>query len=77
MIRISYSTLNQVRQCRQWWVCKISGLSKVDFPWFTSGKEAHNIIQAHISGKSSLLHPELAEKLDGLYFPVVEEKDFD
>jgi hypothetical protein len=78
MIRISYSTINSVRNCRQWWLCKISGLSKVDFPWFTAGKEAHNIIQAHLSGKiiddrlvkSGIIPPEWE-------FPVVEEKDFD
>lgn len=75
MIRISYSTLNSLRNCRQTWLCKISKLQTVEFPWFTSGKVAHDAIQKHISAKES--DPRLVGKLDIPFFPIVEEKDFD
>ena len=49
------------------------GLKPEERPWWIEGREAHAIIQAHVSGKkkdSRLAHI----KFD---FPIVEEKDFD
>lgn len=70
---LSCSTLNAFLECPKSYLNKQMGLPKVDFEYFHYGKEGHKIIQEHISKKK------LDERLKDLklYFPVVEEKDFD
>ncbi len=73
MIYLSYTTLNDLITCPHSWLCRQMGLSKKTFGFMTEGKEAHRIIQAHVSGKQ--LDPRL-EKIT-VKFPIVEETDQD
>lgn len=58
------------------------GYKPEDHDYYHQGKEAHDIIQNHVSGKvlsDDLSH--LVEEVDGvkkpIYFPIVEQVDFD
>jgi hypothetical protein len=74
---LSTSTLNAFLDCPRSYLNKQMMLPKIEFEYFKYGKEGHEVIQKHISGKPDLLHPELKDKLAGMNFPIVEEKDFD
>ena len=71
---LSCSTLNAFLDCELSYLNKQRKLPTFEFDYFTTGKEAHKIVQKYISGKID--DPRLRE-LDGLHFPIVEEKDFD
>lgn len=77
MVRLSFSTLSQLESCHKWYINKQMGLPKEEFDYFTAGKEAHDIIQKHVSGVKE--NPDLTKQgLDEkFYFPIVETKDFD
>lgn len=71
-MRLSYSSLNNIHNGHEW-LNKQMGIPVPDYPFLSEGKEAHRIIQDHISGKKKdprLKHIEIE-------FPIVEEKDFD
>lgn len=72
MIRLSYTSLNNLHNGHEW-LNKQMGIPLPDYPFLREGKEAHRIIQDHVSGKKKdkrLKHIEIE-------FPIVEEKDFD
>ena len=72
MIRLSYTSLNNLHNGHEW-LNKQMGIPVPDYPFLTAGKDAHRIIQDHVSGKKKdkrLKHIEIN-------FPIVEEVDFD
>lgn len=72
MVRLSYTSLNNIHNGHEW-VNKQMCIPVPDYPFLKEGKEAHRIIQDHVSGK--IRHEFLSHiKIN---FPVVEEKDFD
>lgn len=73
MITLSYSTINELILEPHTWLCKQMGLKRMTYKAMDEGKEAHLIIQKHVSGKL------LDERLKNITvrFPVVEERDFD
>lgn len=73
MISLSYTTLSGVRDASHTWINKQLGLKREFKKEFGLGKEAHRIIQEHVSGKN--LHPYLDHIKDT--FPIVEKIDFD
>lgn len=71
-MKLSYSSLNNIMNGHEW-LNKQLGIPVPNYPFLTEGKEAHRIIQGHVSGKKKdkrLAHIEI-------HFPIVEEKDFD
>ncbi len=72
-MHLSYSTINMVLEHPHCWLNKMMGFKPEEKPWMTEGREAHAIIQAHVSGKK--LDDRLA--YIGFHFPIVEETDFD
>jgi len=74
-MQLSCSSLNNFIMCEKTWLNKQLCLSTVDFPYFRTGREGHEVVQRHISKKK--LDDRLTENLKGFYFPIVEEKDFD
>jgi|GEM_PF-2383410 len=88
---LSYSTINMLLTSSHQWVNKISKIprdpnagnyTKADGTignYFTEGRVGHNLIQRYISKRE--LDPKVKfdteVKMDDLYFPLVEEKDFD
>lgn len=72
-ILLSYSTINELINEPHTWLCKQLGLKRLTTNAMTEGKEAHKVIQAHVSGKV------LSEKLKDITvtFPIVEEKERD
>lgn len=72
MIKLSYSSLNNLHNGHEW-LNKQLGIPVPDYPFLTEGKEAHRIIQEHISGKT--INPLLKDIK--MTFPIVETKDFD
>lgn len=72
MTYLSYSTLNAVINEPHVWLNHINKLPKYTTKFFEEGKEAHKIIQEHVSGKT--LNPLLK---DLPLFSQVEEIDFD
>lgn len=72
MTRLSYSGMNALINEPHTWLCKQMGLKTFTTKYFEEGKEAHRIIQEHVSGVK--LHPLLK---DLPIFPVVEKVDFD
>jgi hypothetical protein len=48
---LSFSTMRLLYQCPHNYLNKISGIPQPSRPEFEEGKEAHKIIQAHLSGK--------------------------
>lgn len=85
MIQLSYSTLRMVQEASHNWLNKVMGMKPEDRHYYKEGKDAHNIIQMHVSGRK--YHPDLgglAEEMEGnpeskqpIRFPIVEETDFD
>lgn len=71
MIRLSYSSLNNLVNGHEW-LNKQLGIPVPDYPFLNEGKEAHRIIQEHLSGKENPLLESIK-----LRFPIVEKKDFD
>lgn len=73
MILLSYTTLNDLINEPHTYLCKVMGLQKFTTPQMNEGKEAHRIIQAHISDIK------FDERLGMIteHFPIVEEKDQD
>lgn len=73
MSRYSYSTLRLLWECPHNYLNKISGIKQPDNDFFKEGREAHAILQKHLSGK------ELRDDLKHLKFnfPIVEKVDFD
>lgn len=72
MIEVSYTTLQKIHNGHEFLNAQM-GVPVPDYPFLKEGKEAHRIIQDHVSGKAK--HPLL--KHIEIEFPVVEEKDFD
>jgi len=63
--------------CHKWYLNKMMGLEKEDFPYFHAGRETHDVVQKHVSGvkeNESLTKAGLDEKF---YFPIVEVEKFD
>ena len=77
MTRLSYSTINELYSCRQSWLNKLMGLEKYDTGFFKEGREAHRVIQDHVSGKmkDGRLYRDGVDILP--QFSVVEEVDYD
>ena len=75
-MQLSTSSLNNFLDCERTWLNKQMKLETEDFEYFHYGREGHITIQRHISQKTKSIDGRL-NKLDGLYFPVVEERDFD
>ena len=73
MITLSYSTINMLYEASHNWINKQMGIKQEDKIWFTQGKEAHRIIQDHVSGRKK--DPRLEHIT--FHFPIVEEEDFD
>lgn len=72
-LQLSYSTINMLYQASHNWLNKQMGLKPEDHDYYHQGKEAHRIIQDHVSNKKiddRLLHI-------NFLFPIVEEVDFD
>ena len=72
-MRLSFSSLNMLHEASHQWANKMMGIKVPDYPFLKEGKDAHRIIQDHVSGKK--IHPFL--KHIKIKFPVVEEVDFD
>lgn len=72
-MQLSYSTMRLLYECPHNYLNKISGIAQPSRPEFEEGKEAHKIIQSHLSGK------EIRDDLKHLKFsfPIVEKIDFD
>ena len=75
---LSYSTINGIKNCHYFWICKTQELDTIDFSFFEKGKKIHRQIQDHVSGR--VIDDSLTER--GLdpnkwYFPIVEEMDRD
>lgn len=72
-ILLSYSTINELINEPHTWLCKQLGLKRLTTNAMKEGKEAHGVIQAHVSGKA------LDERLKNITvtFPIVEEKERD
>lgn len=72
-MRLSYSTMRLLHECPHNYVNKISGIKQPSNKFFEEGKEAHLILQKHLSGV------EIREDLKHLnfHFPIVEKVDFD
>ena len=64
MITLSYSTIADIYACSQRWVNKQIGLEREDFPFFKNGREAHEVIQRHITGQA------VDTRLDMLSYPL-------
>lgn len=79
MIWLSYSTINNTINCNKYYLNhKVLGTPSVTFDYFTLGKEAHDIIQKHVSGTQE--DPRLTKagvSLPEFKFPIVEKIDFD
>jgi len=73
MITLSYTTINELINEPHTWLCKQMGLKRWTTTQMNEGKEAHRIIQQHLSGK------QFDERLAGITvrFPIVEEGDRD
>jgi hypothetical protein len=72
MIKLSYSSLVNLHNGHEW-INRQLGIPVPAYPFLQEGKDAHRIIQDHVSGKKKnkfLKHIEVI-------FPVVEERDFD
>lgn len=74
-MRLSYSSLSAFNDCPRSFLNAQMMLDKIDFPYFHTGREGHQIIQKHISNAKK--DPRLTELLKGLKFPAVEMRDFD
>lgn len=73
MITLSYSTIFMLYNSSHNWINKQMGRKQEERYYFTEGKEAHRIIQDHVSGlKPNPLLAHIEEQ-----FPIVEQKDFD
>lgn len=72
MIKLSYTSLNNVYNGHEW-LNKQMGIPVPDYPFLREGKEAHRLIQRHVSGAE--IHPYLKDVT--AIFPVVEKHDFD
>lgn len=68
MTRLSYSALNSLHEASHQWVNKMLGIKVPEYPFLAEGKEAHRLIQNHVSGRKS--HPAL--KHIKYRFPIVE-----
>jgi len=73
VITLSYSTINMLYKASHNYLNKMMGLQPEEREEWKQGKEAHAIIQAHVSGKK------IDDRLSHIkyIFPIVEEKDFD
>ncbi len=72
-MHLSYSTIKLLYDHPHCWLNKQMGIKAEEKPWMTEGREAHAIIQAHVSGKK----PDERLKHIDFHFPIVEERDFD
>jgi hypothetical protein len=72
MIKLSYSSISNLYNGHEW-LNKQLGIPVPDYPFLKEGKEAHRIIQDHVSGK---IKNEFLKHIE-INFPIVEEKDFD
>jgi hypothetical protein len=68
MIKLSYSSLNQLHEASHQWINRQLGIKVPDYEFLREGKEAHRLIQLHVSGKKK--HPHL--KHIDMHFPIVE-----
>lgn len=66
--RLSYSSLNQLHEASHQWINKQMGIPVPEYPFLTAGKQAHAIIQRHVSGEHK--YPTLKHIKDK--FPIVE-----
>lgn len=72
-MKLSFSTLNMLHTNSHCWLNRLAGVERVDYWFYKEGREAHRIIQDHVSGVSK--HRYLSH-ID-IHFPIVETKDFD
>lgn len=72
MIKLSYSSLTNLSNGHEW-LNKQMGIEVPEYSFLQEGRDAHRVIQDHVSGKKK--HPDLAHIKT--VFPIVEEKDFD
>lgn len=72
-LHFSYSTINMFYTNSHCWINKQSGVKQEDKSYFSEGKIAHSIIQAHVSGRK---YDERISYLD-CKFPITERYDFD
>lgn len=72
-MRLSYSTMRLLHECPHNYLNKISDIPQPSNKYFEEGKEAHGILQKHLSGV------EVREDLSHLkfHFPIVEKIDSD
>lgn len=75
MITLSFSTINNCLQPENShnWLNKMMGYKPEDKWYYHAGKEAHDIVQRHVSGVEK--HPHLKHIKE--VFPIVETRDFD
>lgn len=73
-IKLSYSTINAMKEMPHTWVCKQMGLKTKNLPVFAEGNAVHSLIQRHVSGTE--LSPLLANKKLPT-FPIVETRKMD
>lgn len=74
MIKLSYTSLNYLNGgTSHEWLNKQMGIPVPAYDFLQEGKDAHRLIQDHVSGKSKHKFLEHIQ----IEFPVVEEKDFD
>jgi len=79
MLALSYSTINNCLQRTNShnWLNKVQGIKPEDKWYFTAGRNAHGIVQRHVSKKELNTVLETIENIKDLCFPIVEEVDFD
>jgi hypothetical protein len=72
-VQLSYTTINDLINEPHTWLCKQMGLKKFEYSAMREGKEAHRIIQDHVSGVR------LDERLSKITvrIPIVERFDRD
>jgi len=74
MIKLSYSTLNDVYQFPHSWLNKVMGAKKPDLEVFKEGKKVHRLVQDHLCGESI---SEVVAQYITQEFSIVEQKEFD
>jgi hypothetical protein len=72
-MKLSYSTMRLLHECPHNYLNKTAGIKQPESEALTEGKEAHRLLQLHVSGKQP---HELLSHIK-IKFPIVEEVDFD
>lgn len=72
---LSFSTINMLYNCSHGWINKVLKREVEDKTYFQEGREAHRLIQDHVSGIKKTHY--LTGWREEIYFPIVEQKQFD